>query len=201
MRRSSITILLITAVIIGLVSIAYFTGTIPFANRAEDVQNDTHTDAGLQPAMDTPDTSQSSLTTFEDALDQLRQHLQGTPSSSNFTLHYIRGTDIDVQTLEAHWVFGVRYDNQSFLKYFDAPGWRSVSWEGAVPEKEIVAGSFVSPKGVIRRNTGILYASDPQQEGLIRRMDLINGKYTITMERQGTQQTFVFDAGSGELIP
>ena len=198
MHRSSITILLIAAVIIGLVGIAYFTGAIPFANRPADVQTNTNADAGLQTV---PDTTQSSLTTLKAALDQLSQRLQATPSSSNFTLHYIRGTDLDFQGRAAHWVFGVRYGNQSVLMYFDAPGWRSVSWEGAVPEKEIVADSFVSPSKVINRNAGILYASDPQKEGLIKRMDLMNGKYTITMERQGTQQTFVFDAGSGVVIP
>ena len=198
MHRSSITILIIAAVIIGLVGIAYFTGAIPFANRPADVQTNTNADAGLQTV---PDTTQSSLTTLKAALDQLSQRLQATPSSSNFTLHYIRGTDLDFSGRAAHWVFGVRYDNRSVLMYFDAPGWRSVSWEGAVPEKEIVADSFVSPSKVINRNAGILYASDPQKEGLIKRMDLMNGKYTITMERQGTQQTFVFDAGSGVLIP
>ena len=198
MHRSSITILLIAAVIIGLVGIAYFTGAIPFANRPADVQTNTNADAGLQTV---PDTTQSSLTTLKAALDQLSQRLQATPSSSNFTLHYIRGTDLDFSGRAAHWVFGVRYDNRSVLMYFDAPGWRSVSWEGAVPEKEIVADSFVSPSKVINRNAGILYASDPQKEGLIKRMDLMNGKYTITMERQGRQQTFVFDAASGELIP
>ena len=201
MHRSSITILLITAVIIGLVGIAYFTGTIPFANRPADVQTNTNADAGLRKVPDTPDTAQSTLTTFGDALDQLRQYLQATPSSSNFTLHYIRGTDLDVSGGAAHWVFGVRYDNQSVLLYFDAPGWRSVSWEGAVPEKEIVDGSYVSPRGIFRQNAGTLYASDPKQEGLIRRLELMNGKYTITIERQGMQQTFAFDAGSGELIP
>jgi hypothetical protein len=198
MRRSSITILLIAAVIIGLVGIAYFTGTISFGNRAEDLQTDTDADAGLQTVSGT---TQSPLTTFEEALDQLSQRLQATPSSSNFTLHYIRGTDLDVSGQAAHWLFGVGYDNQSVLMYYDNPGWRSVSWEGALPEKEIGEGSFVSLAKFINRNAGILYASDPQREGLIRRMDLMNGKYTITMERQGAQQTFVFDAASGELIP
>jgi len=199
MRRSSITILLIATVIIGLVGIAYLTGVISFGNGTGDLQTDTNIDGGLRPVPDT--TIPSSLITFEDALDQLQQHLKGTPSSSNFTLHYIRGTDLDIQGRAAHWVFGVRYDNQSVLEYFDAPGWRSVSWEGAAPEKEIVGGSFVSPKSLIERNTGVLFASDPKQEGLIKRIDLMNGKYTVILERQGTPQTFVFDAGSGGLIP
>jgi hypothetical protein len=197
MHRSSITILIIAAVIIVLVGIAYFTGAIPFGNRTGDLQTDTDADAGLQTVSGT---TQSSLTTFEEALDQLRQRLQATPSSSNFTLHYIRGTDLDVSGRAAHWVFGVRYGNQSVLMYYDAPGWRSVSWEGAAPEKEIVVGSFVSPNSIIMRNRRVLSASDPKQEGRIRRIDLMNGKYTVIIERQGTQQTFVFDAGSGGLI-
>jgi hypothetical protein len=198
MHRSSITILIITAVIIGLVGIAYFTGAIPFGTRAEDLQTDSNADGGLQPV---PDTTQSSLPTLGDALDQLRQHLHATPISSNFTLHYIRGTDLDFSGRAAHWVFGVRYGNQSVLMYYDAPGWRSVSWEGALPEKEIGEGSFVPLTKFINRNAGILYASDQQREGLIRRMELMNGKYSVTMERLGRQQTFVFDAASGELIP
>jgi len=198
MHRSSITILIITAVIIGLVAIAYFTGTISFGDKPAELKTDTDADAGLQPLQEA---TQSSLTTFEEALDQLRQRLQGTPSSSNFTLHYIRGTDLDFSGRAAHWVFGVRYDNRSVLMYFDAPGWRSVSWEGALPEKEIGEGSFVPLTKFINRNAGILYASDPQREGLIRRMELMNGKYSVTMERLGAQQTFVFDAASGELIP
>jgi len=198
MHRSSITILIIAAVIIGLVGIAYFTGAISFGNRTGDLQTETDADAGLQTVSGT---TPSSLTTFEEALDQLQQHLKGTPSSSNFTLHYIRGTDLDFQGRAAHWVFGVRYDNQSVLMYFDAPGWRSVSWEGAAPEKEIVVGSFVSPNSIIMRNRRVLSASDPKQEGLIRRIDLMNGKYTVIIERQGTQQIYVFDAESGVLIP
>lgn len=200
MRRSSITILLIAVIIIGILGFAYFSGTIPFENRAaEDLQAHSEADTGLQRVPQ--GTSQSSLTTLGDALDQLRQYLNATPSSSKYTLHYIRGTELDFSGRAAHWVFGVRYDNQSVLMYFDAPGWRSVPWEGALPEKEIGEGSFVSLARFINRNADILYASDPQREGLIRRMDLMNGKYTITMERQGMQQTFVFDAASGELIP
>jgi hypothetical protein len=198
MHRSSITILIIAAVIIVLVGIAYFTGAIPFGNRTGDLQTETDADAGLQPV---PDTTQSSLTTLNAALDQLSQRLQATPSSSNFTLHYIRGTDLNPNGQAAHWVFGVRYDNRSVLMYFDAPGWRSVPWEEALPEKEIGEGSFVPLTKFINRNAGILYASDPQREGLIRRMELMNGKYRITMERRGTERIFVFDAGSGELIP
>lgn len=198
MRRSSITILLITAAILAVVGIVYFTGTPSFGNRSEEVQTGTDADAGLRAV---PDTTQSSLTTLGDALDQLRQYLNATPISSNYTLHYIRGTDLDFSGRAAHWVFGVRYDNQTVLLYYDNPGWRSVSWEGALPEKEIGEGSFVSLTKFINRNAGILDASDPQREGLIRRMELMNGKYTITMERQGMQQTFVFDAASGELIP
>ena len=198
MHRSSITILLIAAVIIGLVGIAYFTGAIPFANRPADVQTNTNADAGLQTV---PDTTQSSLTTFEEALDQLQQHLKGTPSSSNFTLHYIRGTDLDVSGRAAHWVFGVRYDNQSVLMYYDAPGWRSASWEGAAPEKEITIESFTSPRSVIRRNAELLSGGDPVEKILIRRLELGNGKYIVTTARQEHLQTFVFDAGSGVLIP
>ncbi len=200
MRRSSITILIIVAVIIGVVGIAYFTGTIPFGNRAEDLQTGMDADAGLQPVPETPDSRQSSLTTLNVALDQLHQYLLATPSSSNFTLHYIRGTDIDFNGRAAHWVFGVRYGNQSVLMYFNAHGWQSVSWEGAAPEKEIVDGSYLSPTGILKQNAGTLYISDPKQEGLIKRLELMNGKYTITIERQGMQQTFVFDAGSGVLI-
>ena len=198
MHRSSITILLIAAVIIVLVGIAYFTGAISFGNRAEDLQTDTDADAGLQTVSGT---TQSSLTTFEEAQDQLQQHLKGTPSSSNFTLHYIRGTDLDVSGRAAHWVFGVRYDNQSVLMYYDAPGWRSASWEGAAPEKEITIESFTSPRSVIRRNAELLSGGDPVEKILIRRLELGNGKYRITMERRGTERIFVFDAGSGELIP
>ena len=198
MHRSSITILLIAAVIIVLVGIAYFTGTIPFGNRTGDVQTDTDADEGLQTVSGT---TQSSLTTFEEALDQLQQHLKGTPSSSNFTLHYIRGTDLDYLGRAAHWVFGVRYDNQSVLMYFDAPGWRSVSWEGAAPEKEITMESFTSPRSVIRRNAELLSGGDPVEKILIRRLELGNGKYIVTTARQEHLQTFVFDAGSGGLIP
>jgi hypothetical protein len=85
--------------------------------------------------------------------------------------------------------------------YFDDPGWRSVSWEGALPEKEIGEGSFVPLARFIYRNAGILYASDPQQEGRIRRMELMNGKYILTIGQQGHQQIFVIDATSGDVIP
>ncbi len=199
MRRSNIMILLIMAVIIGLVGIAYVTGTLHFGNGPVDVQTETNTDGGLQLAVNTPDTSQSSLTTLGEALDQLQQHLKGTPSSSNFTLYYIRGRDLDIQGRAEQWVFGVRYANQSVLMYFDAPGWRSVSWEGALPEREIIPGSYTPPAGIIRYTMNYLSPSEQTPEILIKRLELMNGKYTITIERQGMQQTFVFD--SVELIP
>jgi hypothetical protein len=199
MRRSSSIILLIAIVIIGLLVITFLTGNPPFGDRSSDSQFSKNSDVGLQPLRDTPPPL---LTTFEEAMKQLHQNLRETAGpSSNFTIHYIRGTNLDNEGRASKWLFGVRYDNQSVLMYFDASGWRSVPWEGAAPEKEIIPGSFVPPKGIIEYTIGLLSGSDQAQKDLIQRLDLINGKYTVTIIQQGKQQIFVFDAGTGALIP
>jgi hypothetical protein len=199
MRRSSSIILLIAIVIIGLLVITFLTGNPSFGDKSSDSQFSKNSDRGLQTL---PDTPPPFLTTFEEAMNQLHQYLRETAGpSSNFTIHYIRGTDLDNEGRASKWLFGVRYDNQSVLMYFDSSGWRSVPWEGAAPEKEIIPGSFVPPKGIIKYTNGLLSGSDEAQKDLIQRLDLINGRYIVTIIRQEKQQIFVFDAGTGALIP
>lgn len=199
MHRSSITIFLIAVIIIGLLGLGYITGIIPSGKSADNVQTGTDVNAGRQtvPTIST----QLSLTTFEEALDQLQRYLRSNPESSNFRLHYVRAKDLDYQGRAAQWVFGVRYADQSVLMYFDNPGWQSVPWEGAAPEQEISMGSLVTPKSAIGRNTALLSGGDPVEKILIQRMELMNGKYILTIGQQGHPQIFVIDATSGEVIP
>jgi hypothetical protein len=197
MRRSHIITMLIALVIIGLVMTAYVIGIPPFGNIPAETENHENAGGGLAAL---PETTQSSQITFEEAVNQLQQYLRGNLGSPNFTLHYVRGKDVDYQVRATQWVFGVRYANQSVLMYFDNPGWRSAPWEGAAPEKEITMDSIITPRTIIRHNRVLLSGSDPVEKILIQRLELMNGKYSLTIGGQGNQQTFVFDSTSGALI-
>jgi hypothetical protein len=161
-------------------------------------QNITTGNVGLRPL---PDTSQSHRIAFEEAIEQLPNANSGTMEPlSKFTIHYFRGRDLDYEGKASTWLFGVRFDNQSALLYYDASGWQSTPWDGGESEREIIRGSYVPPGDIIRNNIGLISGSDQTQKGLIERMDLINGRYTITITRQEMQEILIFDAGSGALI-
>ena len=84
--------------------------------------------------------------------------------------------------------------------YYDASGWQSTPWDGGESEKEIIPGSYIPPGDIIRINGGLISGSDQTQKGLIKTIDLNNGRYTVTITRQEKQEIFVFDADSGALI-
>jgi hypothetical protein len=161
-------------------------------------QNITTVNVGLRII---PDTSQSRRIAFEEAIEQLPNAQVGTMEPlSKFTIHYFRGRDLDYEGRASTWLFGVRFDNRSALMYYDASGWQSTPWDGGELEREIIWGSFVPPGDIIRDNTGLISGSDQTQKGLIKHMDLNNGRYTVTITRQEKQEIFVFDADSGALI-
>lgn len=210
MRRSGIIILVIIFVVFGLGAITYLTGNLSGKHSVENTppvlqnasQNITTVNVGLRTI---PDTGQSSRIAFEEAIEQLPNPHSGIVKTimkplSNFTIYYFRGRDLDYEGRASTWLFGVRFDNRSALMYYDASGWQSTPWDGGESEKEIVLGSFVPPGDIIRNNAGLISGSDQTQKGLIKDIDLINGRYTVTITRQETQENFVFDAGSGALI-
>jgi len=206
MRRSSIIILLIIFVVFWLGAITYLSGNPSGKASVENTpqvlqnisQNITTVNVGLRII---PDTSQSRRIAFEEAIEQLPNAQVGTMEPlSKFTIHYFRGRDLDYEGRASTWLFGVRFDNRSALMYYDASGWQSTPWDGGELEREIIWGSFVPPGDIIRDNTGLISGSDQTQKGLIKHMDLNNGRYTVTITRQEKQEIFVFDADSGALI-
>jgi hypothetical protein len=206
MRRSSIIILLIIFVVIWLGATTYLTGNPsgkPFVENPPQLlqnasQNISTINVGLRII---PDTSQSRRIAFEEAIEQLPNAHVGTMKPlSKFTIHYFRGRDLDYEGRASIWLFGVLFDNRSALMYYDASGWQSTPWDGGELEREIIPGSYVPPGDIIRNNTGLISGSDQAQKGLIKHMDLVNGRYTVTITRQEKQEIFVFDAGSGALI-
>jgi len=206
MRRSSIIILLIMFVVFWLGAITYLSGNPSGKASVENTpqvlqnisQNITTVNVGLRII---PDTSQSRRIAFEEAIEQLPNAQVGTMEPlSKFTIHYFRGRDLDYEGRASTWLFGVRFDNRSALMYYDASGWQSTPWDGGELEREIIWGSFVPPGDIIRDNTGLISGSDQTQKGLIKHMDLNNGRYTVTITRQEKQEIFVFDADSGALI-
>jgi len=206
MRRSSIIILLIMFVVFWLGAITYLSGNPSGKASVENTppilqnisQNITTVNVGLRII---PDTSQSRRIAFEEAIEQLPNAQLGSMEPlSKFTIHYFRGRDLDYEGQASTWLFGVRTDNRSALMYYDASGWQSTPWDGGESEREIIPGSYISPGDIIRNNTGLISGSDQTQKGLIKHMDLINGRYMVTITRQEKQEIFVFDADSGALI-
>jgi hypothetical protein len=148
-----------------------------------------------------PDTSQSRRIAFEEVIEQLpNAQLGNMEPLSKFTIHYFRGRDLDYEGRASIWLFGVLFDNRSALMYYDASGWQSTPWDGGELDREIIPGSFVPPGDIIRGNAGLLSGPEQTQKGLIKDMDLNNGRYTVTITRQEKQEIFVFDADSGALI-
>jgi hypothetical protein len=198
MRRSNIFALLLMLVIIWLVAVAYLAGTSATPNTPSNTQTIIRPDVGL---LFLPEGGQPKPIALEYVVDQIPSALIETKGvSSNITIHYIRGNTIDTEGGATKWAFGIRYENQSALLYYDVSGWHSVPWQGEFPGQEIRNGSFVPPKDLVRKNIGILFGSAPQKD-LIQLLELRNGIYTVTLKRQDRQQILLFDATTGALIP
>jgi len=200
MRRSNILALLLTLVIIWLVSVAYLAGTPATTNTPVNTQTIIKPDVGL---LFLPDAGQPRPIDLEYVIDQIPLTLTETRGvSSNVTIHYIRGNNIDTEGRATKWAFGIRYENQSSLLYYDdVSGWQWIPWQGEFPGQEIINGSFIPPKDLVRKNIGILFGSTPIQTDQIQLMELGNGIYTVTLNRQDRQQILLFDATTGALIP
>jgi len=198
MRRSTTLAILLTLVIIWLVSVTYLVGTPATPNTPLNTQTIIRPDVGL---LFLPDGGQPTPISLEYVIDQIPSALIETKGvSSHITIHYIRGTSIDTEGRATKWAFGIRYENQSALLYYDVSGWYSVPWQGEFPGQEIRNGSFVPPKDLVRKNIGILFGSAPQKD-LIQLLELRNGIYTVTLKQQDRQQILLFDATTGALIP
>jgi hypothetical protein len=199
MRRSGILILLFTLLVISLVIIGYLAGLGSFVSPQSLQQTGIKVNVGLLPLSTT---GQPPSIAFEDAIDQIsRVLLEREGVSSNFTIHYIRGKDLDHGGNASKWMFGVRYENRSTLAYYDQTGWTLVPWQGGLPEPEIVAGTFIAPKEIIRRNSALIFGDNPPKDEWIQKLELENGKYTLILNRQGTARVLFFDAVSGGAIP
>ncbi|MGD1005008.1 MAG: hypothetical protein ABR887_06240 [Methanoregulaceae archaeon] len=198
MRKANIIITLLALVII-LVIVIYFTGIPSLFNFYPTQQNSKNINLGLQPL---PEAGLIRPIAFEEAVNQLSTFLlENKGISSNYSIYYIRGTNLENDGRALKWMFGITYENQSAMMYYDQAGWQSILWQGGLPEKEIVIGSILSPSEIIQKNIGIIFGSNPSQNNRIERLELNNGIYTLTVYRQDMKQIFSFDAVSGVLIP
>jgi len=199
MRRNEIILFLLALVIIWLVSITYLAGTRPDITPQVNAQNIKKSDVGL---IYLPDAGQPKPIAFENVFDQIPSFLVETKGiSSNVTIHYIRGNNVDTEGRATKWVFGIRYENQSNLLYYEEAGWQSVPSQVGFPEQDIRTGTFIPPTDIVRKNSGILFGSTPVQKDRIQLLELANGIYTVTVNRLEKQQIFLFDAKTGALIP
>jgi hypothetical protein len=199
MRRSNIFILLLTLVVIWLISVAYLAGTPSTPNTPANTQTIFKPDVGLLPFLDA---GQPKPVALEDVIDQIPSALIETRRvSSNITIHYIRGNNIDTEGRATKWAFGVSYENESALLYYDMSGWQWIPWQGEFPGQEIINGSFIPPKDLVRKNIGILFGPTPTQNDQLPLLELGDGVYTVTLNRQDSKQILIFDATTGALIP
>jgi hypothetical protein len=199
MRRSHIFALLLTLVVIWLVSVTYLVGTPVTTKPLVNTQTIIKPDVGIIPV---PDTGQPQPITLEYVVEQIPSSLIETKGiTPNITIHYIRGNNIDTEGRATKWVVGIRYENQNALLYYDVSGWQRIPWMGEFPMQEIRIGSFTPPKDLVRINSGILFGSTPLQKDQIQLLELGNGIYTVTLNRQDTQHILLFDATTGALIP
>jgi hypothetical protein len=199
MRRNEIILFFLALVIILLVFVIYLAGTSSDITPQVNAQNIKKSDAGL---LYLPNASQPRPIAFEDVVDQIPSFLFETKGvSSNITIHYIRGNNIDTEGRATKWVFGIQYDNQSTLMYYDVSGWQSVPKQGGFTEQDIKTGTLIPPTDLVRKNLGILFGSTLVQKDQIQLLELSNGIYTVTVNRLENQQIFLFDAKTGALIP
>jgi hypothetical protein len=148
MRRSHILALILTLVVIWLVAVAYLSGTTPTINTPLNTQTIIKPDVGL---LFLPDAGQPRPIALEYVVDQIPSALiETTGISSNITIHYIRGNNIDAEGKATKWAFGIRYGNQSALLYYDVSGWQWIPWQGEFAGQEIRNGSFILPKDLVR---------------------------------------------------
>jgi hypothetical protein len=199
MRRSKIFALLLTLVIIWLVSVTYLVGNPDTPNTQVNTPPIIKPDGGL---LLLPDAGQPRPIALEYVIDRIPSNLIETRGiSSHVTIHYVRGNNIDTEGRATKWAIGIRYENQSALLYYDVSGWQWIPWQGEFPGPEIKTGSFTPPKDLVSKNIGILFGSTPLQKDQIQLLELQNGIYTVTLNREDRQQILLFDATTGALIP
>jgi hypothetical protein len=199
MRRSGILMLLFTLLVISLVIAGYLGGLGSFLSPQSSQQTGTKVNVGLLPLSTT---GQPPSIAFEDAIGQLSSVLlEKGGVSSNFTIHYIRGKDLNHTGYASTWMFGVRYENRSTLAYYDQAGWTLVPWQGGLPEPEIVEGTFITPKEIIERNSALIFGDNSAKDERIQTLELGSGIYTLKIHRSGITRVFLFEAFSGGLIP
>ncbi len=113
---------------------------------------------------------------------------------------FVQATGLDGAGNAGRWLFGINKGNTYELRVYDRSGWSTIPWDKTIAGEEINL-STVLPPGILV-NDSISRFHDltwPQQDDQPD-IELRNGTYTFTVSLQGTSQTLVFNATTGEAV-
>jgi hypothetical protein len=116
-------------------------------------------------------------------------------------INYIHGVDLDEQGYASTWMIVVETEGKSSMVTVSSQG-SSTTNAPAIPTwTEINTDQILYPRELIEKNRALIF--NTSQSGTIasRSLSLEEGNYIVTLSGRNTQQTLVFNATTGVLIP
>ncbi len=120
---------------------------------------------------------------------------QVNESSEGLSFYYIQGANVDASGKAERWTFGARNGNSTTMLIYDQTGVTRVAWQGGLPEQEIDTAGIVSPADIIR----IAYPENQNITGNLK-IQIENGKYTVTAPSGSHPGAYIINATTGVLI-
>ena len=168
----------------------------PSVKNQSVVNNTSAIDVGIVPIVSTS-TSVPASYSLEDAVSAVTgdQQNQINGSSEGLSFYYIQGVNVDASGKAERWTFGARDGNSTTMLIYDQTGVTRVSWQGGLPEQEIDTAGIVSPADIVR----IAYPENKNITGNLK-IQIKNGKYTVTAPSGSQPMTYIINATTGVLI-
>lgn len=133
---------------------------------------------------------------LEDAVAAITTNYQNQAGTGaqNFSICYIKGTNVDVSGKAQHWLFGIREGNLTTMRVYDHHGISRMTWKQWLPDQEIDTKTILPPEKII----GIAYPGNQIVTNL--ELEVSNGEYTVTAPLGEKPREFTINATSGVLI-
>ena len=154
-------------------------------------------DVGIVPIVSNS-TSVPASYSLEDAVSAVtgdQQNQVNGSSSEGLSFYYIQGANVDASGKAQRWTFGARNGNSTTMLIYDQTGVTRVAWQGGLPEQEIDTAGIMSPADIVR----IAYPGNQNITGNLK-IQIENGKYTLTAPSGSHPSAYIINATTGVLI-
>jgi hypothetical protein len=84
---------------------------------------------------------------------------------------------------------------------FDRGAWTEVPWNITFGTEEIVFDDLVTPAELFSRNSALIAGNRGSADPIQRDLELLEGRYIVTINQGNTVKVLTFDPKTGVLIP